>query len=195
MKVLSKIKTPLIITFLAVLAVSYYFYLSNRDVDPDKETKKTESEASKLINRDLKLNYPSTEREVVIYYSDILKVLYKESVTEDELTGLAQHIRGLFDDELLENNPYDTYISNLKTEVEAYQKNDRYVSDYIVEDYNDTVHQTLNGKKYAKVDVKYFVREGKNLIYTYEEFTLRKDDDGNWKILFWTLTDEKNMGE
>ncbi|MGN0370300.1 MAG: DUF6715 family protein [Butyrivibrio sp.] len=194
MKVLSKIKTPLIITFLAVLAVSYYFYLSNRDVGQKNENKE-ETAVSKLINRDLDLNYPSTEREVMIYYSDILKVLYKGELTEDELIGLAQHIRGLFDDELLECNPYDTYISDLKEEVEYYKSNDRYVSDYIVEDYNDTVHQTLNGKKYTKIDVKYFVREGKKLIYTYEEFTLRKDEDGKWKILFWTLTEDKNIGE
>ena len=51
------------------------------------------------------------------------------------------------------------------------------------------------GKEYAKVNVKYYVREGKNVINTYEEYTLRKDEEGKWRILYWELSDAASMEE
>ena len=46
-----------------------------------------------------------------------------------------------------------------------------------------------------KIDVMYFVHESKNIIKNYEKFTLRKDDGGRWKILYWEVGKASDMEE
>lgn len=194
MKLIDKIKLPIIITLLAVLAISYYIYLTHRDVDNnDKLSENTAVTA--LTNRDMEKNYPGTPKAVVEYYSDIITLYYKTSLTDDELTGLAQHARALFDDELLFYNEYEKYMSDLKDEIQSYKDADKYIADYEIENGYNIEYFTSNEVNYARVDVQYFVREGKSLINTYEKYTLRKDKDGNWKILYWEITDASEMEE
>ena len=100
MKVFDKIKKPLIITLLAALAISYYIYLSNRDVN--KGNAKETSAATEVLRRDMDKNYPGSPRAVVTYFADIQKVLYKSDLDDDEFTGIAQHMLATYDDELLE---------------------------------------------------------------------------------------------
>ena len=49
------------------------------------------------------------------------------------------------------------------------------------------------GKEYAIIDVAYFVHEDKKVIKTMEKFTLRKDSEGKWKILFWEIGKVSDM--
>ena len=42
---------------------------------------------------------------------------------------------------------------------------------------------------YASIALVYYLRQGDKLIDSPTKFTLRKDDDGHWKILFWELTE------
>ena len=49
------------------------------------------------------------------------------------------------------------------------------------------------GKEYAIIDVAYFVHEDKKVIKTMEKFTLRKDSEGKWKILFWAIGKVSDM--
>ena len=191
---LNKFKKPLIITALAVLAISYYIYLSNKDVNNDDKMT-SNSEASELISRDMEKNYPATPRAVLSYFIDIQKVWYKEDISEDELNGLVQHTRALYDDELLAANEYETYIASLKAEIDTYKENERYISEYIIEDGYNIRYKSFNGRTYAFVNVKYYIREDENLRTVYEEYTLRKDADSRWKILFWKLTDGTAMEE
>ena len=37
--------------------------------------------------------------------------------------------------------------------------------------------------------------DNKNLSVVYEKYTLRKDSDSHWKILFWEVTDGTEMEE
>ena len=194
MKVLSKIKKPLIITLLAVLAISYYIYLSHRDVNNDDKMA-SDSKVATLISRDMDNNYPGTPRAVLSYFMDIQKIWYKEDISKDEFNGLVQHARDLFDDEMLAVNDYESYCERLEAEIESYKESDRYISEYVIEDGYNIEYKTFNSQSYAIVDVKYFVIEGKNLHTVYEEYTLRKDNDSHWKILFWKLTDGTRMEE
>ncbi len=194
MKVLSKIKKPLIITLLAVLVISYYIYLSRRDVNNDDKMA-SNSKAAELISRDMDNNYPDTPRAVLGYFMDIQKVWYKEDISDDELVGLVQHARELFDSELLAANEYEAYLERLKSEISTYKENGRYISEYVIEEGYNIEFKSFNGQSYAFVDVKYFVIEGKNLKTVYEEYTLREDSDSHWKILYWKLTDGTRMEE
>ena len=195
MKVFEKLKKPLIITLLAALAVSYYIYLSNRDTDKNNGKEKETSVATAVLQRDMDKNYPGSPRAVVTYFADIQKLIYKNDFDDDELTGLAQHMLATYDDELLEKNPYELFIENLKTEISTYKSEKQYISQYIVEDGYGIELTDFKGDEYAEVDVKYYVRNDtqKQTIAIYEKYTLRKDSKGQWKILYWDLADGKDM--
>lgn len=195
MKVFEKIKKPLIITLLAALAVSYYIYLSNRDTDKNNGKEKETSVATAVLQRDMDKNYPGSPRAVVTYFADIQKLIYKNDFDDDELTGLAQHMLATYDDELLEKNPYELFIENLKTEISTYKSEKQYISQYIVEDGYGIELTDFKGDEYAEVDVKYYVRNDtqKQTIAIYEKYTLRKDSKAQWKILYWELADGKDM--
>ncbi len=189
-----KVRKPVILTVTALLVIGVYYYCSR--VERDNNEKLTnQSEISKITSKDLELNYPSTPKAVVTYYSDIISVIYKIDMTEDELKLVANQMRGLFDEELLLLNSYDTYVTNLEQDIKSYKTAERYISTYTVENGYNIEYITYQNEDYAKVDVLYYVLEGGNLKYIYEEYTLREDEDGNWKILFWELTDASSMEE
>lgn len=195
-KGLGKLRTPLIFTVLALLAVSYYIYLSHRPVDnTDKMT--NGSTVSELLGRDMDLNYPSDYYEVMKYFAEVNKLWYKQELTEDEIVGLAQHIRALYDEELLSKpgNDYETYLATLNNEISAYRKEGRYINDYEVQKRSTIKTTTFQSNRYAMVTVKYYVRKGKDLKITYQKYTLRKDEDSRWKILFWELSDGTEMAD
>lgn len=193
-KGLGKLRTPLIFTVLALLAVSYYIYLSHRPVD-NTDKMANGSAASELLSRDMDLNYPSDYYEVMKYFAEVNKLWYKQELTQDEITGLAQHIRALYDEELLSKlgNDYETYLETLNNEISAYRKEGRYINDYEVQKRSTIKTSTFQENRYAMVTVKYYVRKGKDLKITYQKYTLRKDKDSRWKILFWELSDGTEM--
>ena len=103
--------------------------------------------------------------------------------------------RGIFDDELLTLNPYDEYLKRLQDEIKDYKSAGRTIADYVIENNSNMEFLTYKGKDYAKIDVMYFVHESKNIIKNYEKFTLRKDDGGRWKILYWEVGKASDMEE
>ena len=193
-KKLSRMKKPLIITLLAALIISYYVYLTHRNVD---NTDKLAGTTNELLSRDMVRNYPSDYYDVVDYFLQIQKIIYKEDLTDDEITGYAQHMRALWDDELLAKpgNDYETYLNNLKAEIEQYKANEKYVNEYSLQRRRDVEPYTIDGKMYARITVKYYMREGGKLIIFYERYTLRKDTDDKWKILYWEVSDGTEMEE
>lgn len=192
----SKFRKPLIFTVLAVLAVSYYMYLSHRNVD-NTDKMANGSAASELLSRDMDLNYPSDYYEVMKYFAEVNKLWYKEQLTQDEIVGLAQHVRALYDDEFLsmEGNDYETYLMNLNAEIASYREEGKYINDYELQKRRAIKTIFYEDHFYASVTVKYYVRRGKNLVITYQKYTLRKDADSRWKILYWELSDGTEMAD
>lgn len=189
-----KVKKPVILTLVTLVIIGVYYYCSRIEKD-NNEKITVNNEVSKITSRDLELNYPSTPKAVVTYYSDIISVIYKIDMNDESIEKVATQMRGLFDDELLLVNSYNAYVDKLKVELEQYKEAERYISGYEIENGYNIEYITYQDKDYAKVDVLYYVREGKELKYVYEEYTLREDEDGKWKILFWELTDSSSMEE
>ena len=190
----SKVRKILILTLTAVLVIGLYYFCSRREKDNNDKISANDP-YSVIVSRDLELNYPSTPKAVVTFYSDILQQIYLDEYDDKQVEAMAKQARGLFDDELLALNQYDAYMANLKVEREVYSKAGRYISGYEVENGYNIEYLSYQGADYAKVNTKYYVREGGNLIYTYHEYTLREDEDGKWRILFWELSDEASMEE
>lgn len=190
MKILRKV---LVFTFLAVLIVTYYIHLSSKSAK-DIEATVDDSVVGQLLAVDMELNYPANPRAVVLYYSQIIKAFYGEEYTDDQLIGLAQHARAMFDDELLEANDYDEYMERLRTEIAAYAVNGKTITDYVVQRASDVQYSIVQGQQYAKVNTVYYTRESSTKHdKVYECYTLRKDDADNWKILYWEVVSENNV--
>lgn len=188
---MKKYRSLIIIALLAVLGVGYYIYLSNRPIntDPVDIIKNNDSLVANYIARDITVTYPETPKGVVELYSNIMKCYYNEQYTDKELEALVSQARLLWDNELLEKNPIDEYMVNLKEEIRDYKNCDRVIKDFSIEDSSKVKYTTKSdGAQYASIHATYWVREN-NLVTTksYEEYVLRKDENGSWKILYWQL--------
>lgn len=185
------ITTVVLVTFLAVIVISYYIRLNNKTVD-NIEAAVDNSEVGQILAVNLNLNYPGNPRDVVMFYSRIIKSFYDLEYTDDQLVGLAQHARDLFDSELLLNNDYEPYMDRLKAEIASYQLNNKKITDYVIERASDIEMFIDNGRQYARAEAVYYTRAGSaehNKVS--EVYTLRQDDEGRWKILFWETNDKK----
>lgn len=182
---------------MVVLGLGYYMYLSSRDMPTPAEQETVVSGIGKLAARDLDTDYPNTPRKVVDFYSQITKSFYSEELTEEELIKLCDQSVKLFDAELLNINPEETFLDNTKAAIEEYAKIDRVVTDYVLEASDDIDYYTEAGQEYASISVKYFIREKDGYGKTYEDFLLRKDGEGRWKIVGWQITpaSEKDSDE
>ena len=89
----------------------------------------------------------------------------------------------LFDDELLENNPRDEYFKNLKEDISEYHDKNKTIASSAVDSSNDVEYKEVDGDDCAYVKASYFIKEGSAYSRTYQMYVLRKDADGNWKIL------------
>ncbi|MBE5949742.1 MAG: hypothetical protein E7261_12085 [Lachnospiraceae bacterium] len=212
---MKKFRTGLLIVLFLVAGLLFYAYLSDKD-GTDQEVTKEATEISKLLSKDLTKEYPETPREIVKLYSRITVCFYDEEHTDEEIGKLADMSLMLFDNELLEKNPKNEYLVNLKAVIDEYASTEKIITDYTVQSSNMIDKYTVDGVDYAKVRVMYSMRDfklledkdtgflsgcgtgaRKNKEYryytTYEDFLLRKDENGKWKILVWQVPEMEGM--
>lgn len=179
------LKKIIIGLILVGLVVGYYFYLSNRTPDTEKVVSSNE-EVSKLINRNLDSTYyPEFPTDVVKFYSRIVQAYYTTGLSNKEVKALGTQARKLFDIELLTRNPEEEFYTNLQNDVAEYNQLERIIPDFTIESASDVKPFTFQGDTYAKVTAAYLVREKGSIATIYQEYTLRKDESGRWKILYW----------
>lgn len=185
---MKKFRVTIGVFIAALLALGYYMYLSGRDMPTPAEQESEVTDMGRLIARDLDADYPNTPRKVVDLYSEITRTFYAEDLTEEDLKKLCDQSVKLFDAELLNVNPAETFLENTKAEIEEYRKLERIITDYVLESSAGVDFYTENGQEYASISVKYLLREKGGYGKTYEDFLLRKDENGRWKILGWQMT-------
>lgn len=187
------LKTILVITLMASVILACYIKLTSKPSSGD-ETVADTSEVGQILAKDMDLNYPSNPHDVVLFYSRIIKAFYDGEYNDDQLNGLAQHARAMFDTELLSYNDYDEYMERLRTEIESYKLNNKKIVEYTIQRASDIEMLTDNGIQYAKVKVIYYTAEdGAKRTKVYEQYTLRQNDEGQWKILFWEVIPETGV--
>lgn len=175
------IRIVVAVVLIVAIVGGYYYFTTQRRTSVEDAVELTE--VQKVITKNLDSNYPATPREVVKFFNRITCCFYNESYTDDELYGLVDQARKLFDEELLEVNPRDAYFEDVKADVEDYREHSRTIMSATVCDSNDVKFQTVEGRECAYVTSSYFVNENKEYSRTYQMYVLRKDEDGNWKIL------------
>ena len=166
------------------VVVGYYYYLSHKDASAEMGEV---SEVQKVILKDLDKSYPATPREVIKFYNRILCCYYNEEYTEEEFHKLADHALALMDQELADNNPAEQYYLQVSAEVEEYREKNRTINNASVCDSNDVKQKTIAGVDYAYVTSSYFVRDKDKFTRSIQNYVLREDEDGNWKILAYEL--------
>lgn len=182
----------IIVIILLILVIGYYFYLSNRDVEPKEEDIKL-TEAQELLLRDLDRNYPPTPKEVVKYYFEITKCLYNEELSEEDIEALALKLAEMFDDELAANQVEEEYFENLKNEIMAF-KNGNMILNYSTSSSTDVDYFNENGRECARLYGTFYLQVDKKMSSLEEVFVLRKDDQGHWKLYGWeTVSEEHTM--
>lgn len=143
------------------------------------------TEVQKIIARDLESNYPATPREVIKFYNRIISVYYEGDYSDEEFEELIDQAQGLFDAELLENNPREDYKQAVKDEVANYKQRSREIRQTSVCDSNEVRFLTdeSTGDSLAYVTASYFTKEKKSYERVYQMYVLRKDENDQWKII------------
>lgn len=187
----------LIIFFAALIALGSYFYVTNKADNSQEVT--TTSEKDILLNYDMAGNYPKTVREAVKMHCRYLKYIYNEGLakdfTEDDLFVMNQKMRQLYDDELLEINQADQQLKALNKEMEVYKVKKQKIVSYTLAEASQIEYNTDNGKEYAKMRVTIAMRIDGSSFSADEEYILRKDAEGKWKILGWQAIQQDKANE
>lgn len=141
------------------------------------------TKVQQLITKDLDKNYPATPREVVKTYNEIITCFYGEEYTEEELEKLIAMTLVLMDEELAANNPKEEYLKRVKADIAAFALAERTIVSYTLPSSNDVEFGTIGDSESAIVQTSYFIKEKSSYSKTYQDYLLRKDADGKWKIL------------
>lgn len=175
---------------LIAVVVGYALRLNHKS-KTDAERVVESTAVQKVLQRDLERNYPPTEKEVVKYYAEITKCFYNEEYTDEELEQMAVKIQGLYDDELIANKSQEDYMADLRNEIADMKQNNYTISGYVLSSSVDVENFTENGYSCARLYCTFNVKQSANgTAHSMEQFVLRKDDEGHWKILGWELVED-----
>lgn len=187
----SVMKSLLLGLFIVMLVIGFYFILSNRTDRTSKSNTTKLTKTQQVLAYNFDENYPPTPKEVLNLYSDITQCFYNEEHTEEEVEQLALVMQKLYDAELIANQTEEMYLQNIKNDIMIMQSAGYTVSSFSVSASTDVDYFKEDGFEWARLYCVYGVRKGTALASTKEQFLLRKDSDGHWKIYGWKLIEEK----
>ena len=146
--------------------------------------------ATKQLTKNYEKDYPGTPRTVVTEYAEITKCFYASDTTEDQIRDLATQMRQLFDDELVANQSFDDFYDSLRSEIAVYRDKNKVVSSYSVSSSTDVKYDTNEYGSLATLYLSMNVRQDGNINKIKEQFLLRQDSVGHWKILGCVLAND-----
>lgn len=184
------VKTIVFMFFFSAALIALYLFIRTRTSLPLTDSVSSMSEVEKLLEKDIPESYPSSPREVLKLYGRMAKSLFNEKLKPDQVEKMAGQLRCLFDNELLKNNPYDDYLSDLNVEITDYRNAKRTIMNYVIDESNSVKYWENDKKNYASIIASFTTKEKNDYSKVYENFLLRQDGDGRWKILGWELTDK-----
>jgi len=177
----------IVVVCVALLVGGFTFWM-NRNGDASSENVEL-TKVQQLITKDLEKNYPSTPREVVKTYNEIITCFYNEEYTEKELEALVEQTLILMDEELAAINPKDKYLQKVKAEILEFAAAERTIMRYNLPSSNEIQFQTVDGRECAYIETSYLLKEKTALNKTFQTYVVRKDDNGDWKILVFYKTE------
>ena len=186
------VRAGIIALSLAILAVGYFIYLSRmsqRTSTDSADAKQTELQ--QVLDLDLVRNYPETPREVIKTFNRITALFYDEELDADQIEKLCDMMRLLMDQDLAAKNPREEYIDSVRVQIKHYREsNSRLVSSKVAST-SEIEKKKVGADQMAYVEATYTIRQGKAISITHQKFALRRDHDGNYRILAFTLDGEQ----
>lgn len=175
---------------LIAIVVGYALHLNHKS-KTDVERVVESTAVQKVLQKDWERSYPPTEKEVVKCFAEITQCFYNEDYTDDELVQMAEKIQELYDEELIANKTQEEYLADLRNEIADMKKNKWTISSYVVSSSLDVENFTENGYSCARLYCTFNIKQSTNgTSRSMEQFVLRKDDTGHWKILGWELVED-----
>ena len=175
-----------LVCIVAVLIVGAFAFVAYRTPKSAADTTQV-TEKDELMYKDISADYPKTPREVLKLYNRYLLMLYGsqgEELSEDEVRTLGTKMRELYDDELLEMNPEDTQLLSLQQELNTFHKSEKVMIQANVCSSNEVEYIDIGEASGARAQASYFIKKGsQEFTRTYQQFLMRKDAQGEWKIL------------
>lgn len=194
MKNKNNTRTVIAFVVFALVILGAFVMLSNRSEQIAEAQPLKINAVQELLLRNLDESYPSSPKEVVKLYSEITRCYYGEEYTEEELAGLADMARELFDVELASNQTQEQYMQALVQDIASYKQENKTISSFSVSSSTDVDYYDYLGDKWAQLYCFYSMRVGTNIIPIKEKYLLRRDQGGHWKIYGWVLVDEETFG-
>ncbi len=187
--------TSIIVTILIIAIIASLFYLdfSQNKMKMKEASNKVLTEAEKLLARDMNTNYPETPRELAKYYSNITKLLFS-GLEDDEVEALAKRALELYDDEFLNNTPEQMYLKDLYSEIAAWNKAERKITNYLLVNEDKAERWEKDGREYANIYVSYYTM-GESKGSQTRNYMMRKSEEGKWKILGWKYVLEEDLAK
>ena len=170
--------------FIIVIIVVFLYSLATNKFGSRKELEPT-SEVDKLLNYDFVDNYPKTVRETVKLHCRYMKCAYNDNFTKEQLVTVNQNMRQLMDSELLSINSEETQLKGLQNDIQFYIDNKQKFVSYSLPEQSQIKYNTENDVEYAKIRVGTMLRVDGATVKGDQEYLLRKDAQGRWKILGW----------
>ena len=178
-----------IIAVIGICAAIVIVYFAVVNI-PQKEKTVTVTDASKMLLENFDDNYPQTPKEVVKAYAEISKCYYESDTTEDQISELAKMMRKLLDDELIANQTFDAYLDSLKSDILTYRDKARTISSYAVSASTDVKYSDTDQGSLAALYCTFNLRQDGKISPVKQQFILRKDTEGHWKILGYRSASE-----
>lgn len=183
----------IVLILIAVLIVGAFALVAYRTPKTVEEATEV-TEVSALMSKNIEAGYPSTPREVLKLYNRYMLCLYgvdSDQLKDEEVRALGMKMRQMFDDELLEENPENAHLQKLTQEIVAFQADDKVMIQANVCDSNEVDYIDIEGASGALVEGSYFIKKGsKEFSRTYQQYLMRKDATGKWKILGFVKVNE-----
>lgn len=179
-----------IVLMILLFAIIAGFYMNASNGKKEKK----QDEYTILKEKDLVDAYPETPREVVKLYGRIVRCLYKDGMSQEQVETLVYQLRKLFSDDLLRENPLENQLKALDYDMKNFHKENKAVISYRVDE-NSLKKGTVHGKEAASVILTFSVKKEEHYTRANELFLLRKNYIGNWKIVGWQLVDKETKTE
>lgn len=181
----------IIVTCVILVAVigGFAFYLTHKSQTRAEEEVES-TQVQKVLQKDLEKNYPPTPKEVVKYFAEITRCFYNEEYSEDDLDKMAAKIQELYDAELVANKSQEDYLQDLRSEIADMKEQKSTIYSYELSASTDVYYFTEQDYECARLYCLFNVKQGSSTVASMEQFVLRKDEAGHWKILGWDLAND-----
>lgn len=160
------------ITLMIVIVVIFY------TTNVVKNSPKNLSVYDTLMSYDFENNYPDNPSDIIVLNNKIIKYLYSDEITKEQIEDIALLQKNLFSQKLIDLNPENEQLETLKQQIKLLKEDKIKIMD--IKDNPPEYDEKTN-----------FICTIKSLIYmtkggnVYRTYTIIKEQNKFWKIYSW----------